>query len=74
MTTRERAEAIVQDLEDKACEGDVLEVMVFVRDASGRMQCAFATADTQQFIDDVHAATADIDTEAGAPRTRRWLN
>lgn len=73
MTTRENAESIVQSLDDMACEGDVLEVMVFVRDASGRLQCAYASDDMQQFVDDAQAVLSQIDTEIDA-KQRRWLN
>lgn len=73
MTTRENAESIVQSLDDMACDGDVAEVMVFVRDASGRLQCAYAADDMRQFVDDAQAALAQIDTETDAQQ-KRWLH
>lgn len=69
MSTRDNAESIVQDLHDMACDGDVAEVMVFVRDASGRLLCAYASDDMQRFIDDVRAALADAEANPSQRRT-----
>ncbi|WP_281915920.1 hypothetical protein [Caldimonas thermodepolymerans] len=69
MNTRDNAESIVQDLHDMACDGDVAEVMVFVRDASGRLLCAYASDDMQRFIDDVRAALADAEANPSQRRT-----
>lgn len=73
MTTRENAESIVQSLDDMACDGDVLEVMVFVRDASGQLRFAYAAADMQRFIDDARAVLADVESDP-VPSPRRLLN
>lgn len=69
MNTRDNAESIVQDLHDMACDGDVAEVMVFVRDASGRLLCAYASDDMQRFIDDVRSALADAEANPSPRRT-----
>lgn len=69
MSTRDNAESIVQDLHDMACEGDITEVMVFARDASGRLLCAYASDDMQRFIDDVRAALADAEANPSPRRT-----
>lgn len=71
MSTRVNSESIVQDLHDMACEGDITEVMVFARDASGRLLCAYASDDMQRFIDDARAVLADA--EADPSPTRRTL-
>jgi len=69
MSTRDNAESIVQDLHDMACEGDITEVMVFARDASGRLLCAYASDDMQRFIDDVRASLADAEANPSQRRT-----
>lgn len=69
MNTRDNAESIVQDLHDMASDGDVAEVMVFVRDASGRLLCAYASDDMQAFIDDARAVLADVEADHGPWRT-----
>lgn len=69
MTTRDNAESIVQDLHDMACDGDVAEVMVFVRDASGRLLCAYASDDMQTFIDDARSVLADAEANPSQRRT-----
>ena len=71
MNTRDNAESIVQDLHDMASDGDVAEVMVFVRDASGRLLCAYASDDMQAFIDDARSLLADVEADPGP--TRRTL-
>jgi len=43
--------------------------MVFVRDASGRLLCAYASDDMQRFIDDVRAALADAEANPSPRRT-----
>ena len=69
MNTRDNAESIVQDLHDMACDGDVAEVMVFVRDASGRLLCAYASDDMQRFIDDARSVLADVEADPNPRRT-----
>lgn len=69
MNTRVNSESIVQALHDMACEGDVTEVMVFVRDASGRLLCAYASEDMQTFIDDARAVLADAEANPSLRRT-----
>lgn len=67
MKTREQAEALVQDLYDRACEGDVTEVLILARDAGGRMLCAYASSDMGAFVDDARNVLADVESAFDAP-------
>lgn len=69
MNTRDNSESIVQDLHDMACDGDIAEVMVFARDASGRLLCAYASEDMQTFIDDARSVLADAEANPSPRRT-----
>lgn len=70
MNTLEAVETIVSSLHDAACEGEVAEVLVLLRDTSGQWRLAYASDDVAGMIDATQEALAGID---GAHSTRRVL-
>ncbi|NLA68302.1 MAG: hypothetical protein GX856_08700 [Gammaproteobacteria bacterium] len=74
MNTRERAEALIEDLHDLACAGDVTEVMILARNAEGSLLAAYASDDMARFVDDARALLADVEAEMDGPACSRALN
>lgn len=62
MNTPEATETIVTALHDAACEGDVSEVLVLYRDASGEWKLGYASDDVGGLIDAAQEAIAGLES------------
>ena len=70
MNTPEAVESIISALHDAACDGDVAEVLVLLRDHAGQWQLGYASDDVAGLVDAAQEALAGID---GKHQTRRVL-